>query len=194
MITYNAIIRVRIDTLANWTVSNRTLEAGEIGIVSDTQMFKVGNGVTAWAALPYMRGDTDNIAAQIVLIQTALAVEETARQQADTTLQANIDAEAAAREQANTAQAQALSEEALARQSGDVLKADIESPHLSGIPTSPDASGNEPEQIVNFRTVNTLLEGIYDVLDMILPELRVTQAGDYICTQNGDALIIRNYT
>ena len=43
----------RRDTAANWTSTNPTLAAGEMGIETDTYKFKVGNGSTAWATLPY---------------------------------------------------------------------------------------------------------------------------------------------
>lgn len=43
----------RKDTAANWTSSNPTLAAGEIGIESDTRLAKMGTGSTAWASLPY---------------------------------------------------------------------------------------------------------------------------------------------
>ena len=43
----------RRDTAANWTSTNPTLAAGEMGIETDTYKFKVGNGSTAWASLPY---------------------------------------------------------------------------------------------------------------------------------------------
>lgn len=43
----------RRDTAANWTSTNPTLAAGEIGIETDTFKMKVGNGSTAWSSLPY---------------------------------------------------------------------------------------------------------------------------------------------
>ena len=48
-----ARMQQRRDTAANWTSTNPTLAAGEMGIESDTYKFKVGNGSTAWATLPY---------------------------------------------------------------------------------------------------------------------------------------------
>lgn len=46
-------IQLRNDTAANWTASNPILAQGEIGIETDTDKFKVGNGVTAWNSRPY---------------------------------------------------------------------------------------------------------------------------------------------
>lgn len=47
----------RRDSAANWTLANPVLNAGEIGVelgvVGTMQKFKVGDGVTAWSALPY---------------------------------------------------------------------------------------------------------------------------------------------
>ena len=43
----------RRDTAANWTSANPTLLAGEIGIESDTNKIKIGDGRTAWTSLAY---------------------------------------------------------------------------------------------------------------------------------------------
>ena len=47
------IIQLRRDTASNWTSSNPTLAQGELGIETDTNMFKVGDGSTAWTSLDY---------------------------------------------------------------------------------------------------------------------------------------------
>ena len=49
-------IQVRRDTAANWTSTNPTLAAGELGFESDTSKFKIGTGSTAWTALAYQSG------------------------------------------------------------------------------------------------------------------------------------------
>jgi hypothetical protein len=41
---------------AEWTAADPTLAAGQMGIESDTGYIKVGDGTTAWAALPYYTG------------------------------------------------------------------------------------------------------------------------------------------
>lgn len=46
----------RRDTAANWTAANPVLGAGEIGVESDTNTFKMGDGTTAWASLDYFSG------------------------------------------------------------------------------------------------------------------------------------------
>ena len=48
------MIQLRRDTAANWTSANPVLGAGQPGVETDTQLWKVGDGVTAWAALDYM--------------------------------------------------------------------------------------------------------------------------------------------
>ena len=52
-ITQTALMQQRRDTAANWTSANPTLLAGEIGIESDTNKIKIGDGSTAWTSLAY---------------------------------------------------------------------------------------------------------------------------------------------
>lgn len=51
-----ARIQLRRDTAANWTSSNPTLTAGEVGVETDTLTLKVGDGSTAWTGLDYYEG------------------------------------------------------------------------------------------------------------------------------------------
>ena len=44
-------IQLRRDTAANWTSSNPTLRAGEVGIETDTLKFKIGNGTSTWTQI-----------------------------------------------------------------------------------------------------------------------------------------------
>lgn len=46
-------IQVRRDTSANFTSNNPVLSAGEIGLETNSNLMKFGNGVTAWTSLPY---------------------------------------------------------------------------------------------------------------------------------------------
>ena len=46
-------IQCRGGTAAAWTSANPTLLLYEVGIESDTRRFKIGDGSTAWASLPY---------------------------------------------------------------------------------------------------------------------------------------------
>lgn len=47
----------RHDTAANWTSVNPVLAAGEMGVETDTNKFKFGDGVTAWSSLAYAAGE-----------------------------------------------------------------------------------------------------------------------------------------
>jgi hypothetical protein len=46
-------IQFRRGTAAQWTSTNPTLAAGEVGYETDTGYMKVGNGSTAWTSLAY---------------------------------------------------------------------------------------------------------------------------------------------
>jgi hypothetical protein len=46
----------RRDTAANWTSTNPTLGSAEIGVETDTNKFKIGNGSSSWTALSYQGG------------------------------------------------------------------------------------------------------------------------------------------
>lgn len=50
------IVRIqhKIDTSVNWANENIVLLKGEIGLESDTNLIKLGNGVDAWNNLPYV--------------------------------------------------------------------------------------------------------------------------------------------
>jgi hypothetical protein len=52
-------IQVRRGTAAQWTSTNPTLAAGELGAETDTNKIKCGNGSTAWNSLPYIASDGD---------------------------------------------------------------------------------------------------------------------------------------
>ena len=43
----------RRGTTAQWAAANTVLAAGEMGIDTDTDQFKIGNGTTGWNSLPY---------------------------------------------------------------------------------------------------------------------------------------------
>ena len=57
-VTLKTKILLRNDTKANWVAVNPVLGKGEIGIESDTRLFKFGDGVTAWKDLKY--ADTEH--------------------------------------------------------------------------------------------------------------------------------------
>lgn len=47
------VIKNRRSTAATWTSTNPVLASGELGLETDTSLFKFGDGTTAWASLPY---------------------------------------------------------------------------------------------------------------------------------------------
>lgn len=51
MTALNGILQVRRDTAANWTTADPVLADGEIGLETDTDRFKIGDGVAAWSAI-----------------------------------------------------------------------------------------------------------------------------------------------
>jgi hypothetical protein len=54
-----AIVRIQLrrDTAADWTAANPVLAAGEMGLETDTSSYKIGDGTSAWSALPYGGAD-----------------------------------------------------------------------------------------------------------------------------------------
>ena len=50
-------IRQKTDTAEGWLASNPILLYGELGIEIDTQLIKIGDGVTPWSGLPYVLAD-----------------------------------------------------------------------------------------------------------------------------------------
>jgi hypothetical protein len=46
-------IQLRNDTAANWTDADPVLAAGEFGLETDTDQFKIGDGTSTWDNLPY---------------------------------------------------------------------------------------------------------------------------------------------
>jgi len=48
-----AQIQVRRGAAAQWTTANPTLALGEIGFETDTNLIKIGDGISAWVSLGY---------------------------------------------------------------------------------------------------------------------------------------------
>jgi len=46
-------LQFRRDTSSNWTTNNPILASGEMGIETNTALFKLGDGTTRWNLLPY---------------------------------------------------------------------------------------------------------------------------------------------
>ena len=68
------LIQLRRDTSANWTSSNPTLAQGEMGLETDTNKFKFGDGITAWNSLSYFKsGNVDSVNGQTGVVTIALS-------------------------------------------------------------------------------------------------------------------------
>ena len=52
-----ARIQLRRDTSGNWTTNNPVLASGELGIETDTNQVKIGNGIGNWDVLPYLASE-----------------------------------------------------------------------------------------------------------------------------------------
>jgi hypothetical protein len=77
--------RVRQGSLADWTAVNPVLSAGEPAYETDTKVFRIGDGVTAYLSLPkYV--DKDAVEAQRVLAQTAATAAAADRAAIETAL------------------------------------------------------------------------------------------------------------
>ena len=51
------IIQIRRDTAANWNGADPILAQGELGLETDTDKLKVGDGLTPWVSLGYLIDD-----------------------------------------------------------------------------------------------------------------------------------------
>lgn len=66
-----AQMKQRIDTIENWKAKNPVLLNGELGLISNDQRYKVGDGSTPWNDLPYRGASTD-----ITIVQETGASEK----------------------------------------------------------------------------------------------------------------------
>lgn len=65
-------ILLRNDVAAAWTAANPVLMKGEIGIETDTNKFKIGDGVKAWSALPYVGTDIEIVGSGSVIVDAVV--------------------------------------------------------------------------------------------------------------------------
>ena len=72
----NTVIQLRNDTATNWTSANPTLALGEMGLETNTQMVKFGDGTTAWNSLPYFSIIKNNTAANWTSANPILVIGE----------------------------------------------------------------------------------------------------------------------
>lgn len=55
----NTTFKLKRGTAARWTEVNPILEQGEPGFVYDSNLLKIGDGVTPWNDLPYIQGKAE---------------------------------------------------------------------------------------------------------------------------------------
>ena len=55
----NTTFKLKRGTAARWAEVNPILEQGEPGFVYDSNLLKIGDGVTPWNDLPYIQGKTE---------------------------------------------------------------------------------------------------------------------------------------
>ena len=56
------VIKLRRGTAAQWTSANPVLAAGEVGLETDTNRTKYGDGTSSWASLSYSVAESSGIA------------------------------------------------------------------------------------------------------------------------------------
>lgn len=57
----SSTIQLKRNTAANWTSANPVLQNGEIGVETDTNKIKIGDGSTAWSSLEYFGVDEETL-------------------------------------------------------------------------------------------------------------------------------------
>lgn len=68
-----AKIQMRRGTAEDWTTANPVLDCGEIGYETDTRLFKFGDGLTKWEALPYAN-NMSSILERLTVIEEKLGI------------------------------------------------------------------------------------------------------------------------
>jgi hypothetical protein len=76
-------IQLRGGTAAEWTAANPVLAEREMGVETDTFSYKIGDGTTAWNALPYGWLRTHDIATEATLVQLHETAQATAALQSE---------------------------------------------------------------------------------------------------------------
>ena len=80
------------DTAENWSTNNPLLLAGEIGIETDTKLYKFGDGVTAWNDLDYAGTDAAQVQGLIDAAEDNFYAVTAEGEETDATALAEIDA------------------------------------------------------------------------------------------------------
>jgi len=73
-------IQLRRGTAALWTAANPLLAQGELGLETDTNLFKIGDGVTYWNSLGYSIGGAKTATQLNALLAGSNAIAVTSNQ------------------------------------------------------------------------------------------------------------------
>lgn len=141
-------IQQRRDNSATWTSVNPVLLLGEVGWETDTNKAKLGDGVTAWSALPYAIESAP-------VTSVAGKTGAVALVKADVGL-SNVDNTSDANKPVSTAQQAALN-----------LKAPLASPAFTGNPTAPTPATSDND--TSIATTAFVKASLAAVLSAIYP-------------------------
>lgn len=140
-----AQMKQRLDTKANWAAQNPVLLAGELGIVSDApNLYKVGDGATAWNALPF-RGFDGNIVQELGDSATSVMSQKAITEQV-----AGQNEKLAQLDQAWNALKEQIQDA--------VLKVEV-APHIEVVAVSGGAAILQPDKLYDFGEVANLAIG-----------------------------------
>lgn len=67
--TMKVSVLLRRDSAAQWTSLNPVLKSGEIGLETDTSLFKIGDGKSSWSFLSYVTGSLSLAAVKNCIVQ-----------------------------------------------------------------------------------------------------------------------------
>jgi hypothetical protein len=169
------------------------LTKGDVGLgnVDNTRDLDKPVSSAQWEAISAeaaARASAD--AAEEAARKTAVAAEEDARKVADMTLQSNIDLEAARRVTADSEIQEQIDDINGELNEIPAIYAPIESPHFTGVPTTPVPSYTIPEQVADVRGIIDLRNILIATLlrdtrvtwgeYTLMPRLRITRHRDRV--------------
>jgi hypothetical protein len=177
-------VKNRRDTSSNWTGVNPVLRPGEIGLESDTGLFKFGDGVHTWQQLSYansssvsvtsVNGLTGNViitassigadlagaasSAQSAAEAYAATQASTAQSNAETFATGIVTTETSRAESAESSLSTSISNEISRAETAEGLLAPLASPTFTGIPAAPTATaGTSTTQLATTAFVGTAI-------------------------------------
>ena len=65
-----AVIQIKRGTAADWLAANPVLALGELGLETDTNKLKAGNGTSSWFELQYIAGSGGGAGAVLLPVLT----------------------------------------------------------------------------------------------------------------------------